>query len=285
MAKSGWIVDVTIENFQKEVLERSAQVPVVIDVWASWCAPCKQLLPILEKLTEEYAGRFILAKVNADEQQALVARLGVRSLPTVFLLHGGRLLDHFGGALPESGIRQWLDKYVEAAPADPREVAASLQLDGRLEDALAVLQAEYVKSPGDADLAIQLACLELKLGHLDAVARLVAGLPEDKKRLPQARQLQASLDYAAKAPDLPELDELVSRHEETPDDPRLLLQLGQKKLLLGLAEEGMAHLYDLQNSYPAEPLWRRSLLEAFEFLGMDHVLTRQYRRKLYASLH
>ncbi len=285
MDKKEWVFEATLDNFQTQVLERSTQVPVVIDVWAAWCAPCKQLMPVLEKLAAEYGGRFLLAKVNADEQQALVARLGVRSLPTVFLLHGGRLVDHFGGAQPESAVRKWLDRHVEAPPADPLVVAADLEAQGLIDEAAEVLSDEFARTPQNHEVAVQLAALRLKLGHYEDAGRILAALPEDRKRVPLARQVKAGLDYAAKAPDLPDIESLLRRLEMDPDKPQTLVQLGQKKLLMGREEEGIGHLFDLFVRFPGETRWRQALLEAFEFLGAEHPITRTYRRRLYASLH
>src|SRR6056297_2720250 len=138
MTNSQHIFEATMENFQQDVMEASAQAPVLIDVWADWCAPCKQLMPVLEKLVEEYKGGFRLAKVNADQQQELTASLGVRSLPTVILVKDGQAVDGFNSALPESELRQLLEKHVEAPAEDPYEKAHSLWEAGDVDGALAI---------------------------------------------------------------------------------------------------------------------------------------------------
>ena len=107
-AESPWIIDVTEENFDAAVVQRSNDVPVVVDFWATWCAPCRQLGPILEKLATEGAGAFLLAKVDVDQQPGIAQHFGVSSIPHVFAIHAGQLVNQFTGALPEGQIREWL---------------------------------------------------------------------------------------------------------------------------------------------------------------------------------
>ncbi|MDR3394503.1 MAG: thioredoxin domain-containing protein, partial [Parasulfuritortus sp.] len=109
--------DVDVSNFQQVVMEGSRSTPVVIDFWAPWCGPCKSLKPILEKLAEEYQGKFILAKINSDENQALATQFGVKGIPAVKAVIDGRIVDEFSGALPEGAVREFLDRLIPS-PAD-----------------------------------------------------------------------------------------------------------------------------------------------------------------------
>src|SRR5438067_10204776 len=108
------MIDVTLENFESEVIAASMEQPVLVDFWAEWCGPCKAIGPILEKLEDAYGGAFKLAKINSDEEQQLAQAFGVRSIPTVVLLKNGQPVDGFMGALPEGKVREFLDKHVSA---------------------------------------------------------------------------------------------------------------------------------------------------------------------------
>ena len=118
MNASAHIVEIDESNAQQLLIDESMTRPVVVDFWADWCGPCKQLMPILEKLADEYQGAFLLAKVNADEQQMLAQQLGVRSLPTVMVIKEGQPIDGFSGAQPESAVREMLDKHLPSPQAD-----------------------------------------------------------------------------------------------------------------------------------------------------------------------
>jgi putative thioredoxin len=115
------MIDVTLENFEAEVIAASMQQPVLVDFWATWCGPCKVIGPILEKLENDYGGRFKLAKIDSDQEQQLAGAFGVRSIPTVILMMGGQPVDGFMGALPEGQVRQFLDKHLPAADEAPVE--------------------------------------------------------------------------------------------------------------------------------------------------------------------
>jgi putative thioredoxin len=154
------MIDITIENFEQEVIAASMSQPVLVDFWAPWCGPCKAIGPILEKLETDYGGAFKLAKINSDEEQQLAGAFGIRSIPTVVLMKNGQPVDGFMGALPEGKVREFLDKHVQALegeeeeeplPEEPGEADPGAQLE-KLQHAVATDPAnddarfEYVKA-------------------------------------------------------------------------------------------------------------------------------------------
>jgi putative thioredoxin len=123
------MIDVTIENFESEVIAASMETPVLVDFWAPWCGPCKVIGPLLEKLETDYAGRFKLVKIDSDQEQQLAGAFGIRSIPTCILLKGGQPVDGFMGALPEGKIKEFLDKHVPGAEELEAEAAEEEALD------------------------------------------------------------------------------------------------------------------------------------------------------------
>ncbi len=287
MTDSQHIFDATAENFQQKVMEASATTPVLVDVWADWCAPCKQLMPILEKLAEEYQGNFQLAKVNADQQQELTASLGVRSLPTIILVKDGQAVDGFNSALPESEIRKLLEKHIEAPAEDPYEKAHALWEAGDIDGALAILTDLNRKDPGNLDVLIDLAQLKAEQGDLETAEQVLESLPPEEKLQHKAKQLAARVKFMKQSGELPPVAELEQKLEANPEDPEALHQLALQNVLQEKNAEAMELLIRLMkaDSGYKEGVARTTLLELFEKLGNNNSDVRAYRRKLYTMMH
>lgn len=279
--------DVSIEDFEAKVLIAAEQVPVVVDFWAPWCEPCKVLKPLLEKLAEEYGGRFLLAKVNADENPELSQHFGVRSIPTVKVLFQGQLVDEFSGALPEGQIREFLDRF--ALPAGPggnlREEAAALVAEGKLEEALAKLvEASHAKPD---DQAIQLDAIDvlMQLGRNDEAKQLLAG--EYTSEPDRANALRARLALADGAADTAEVE---ARLAANPTDHGARLELSRAYAAQGRYREAMEAALEVatRDRFFEEGAGRKALLQLFEALGGSEQyddLIREFRRKLSAALN
>lgn len=165
------MIDVTVANFETEVVEASMTTPVLVDFWAPWCGPCKSLGPVLEKLEVAYGGRFTLVKINSDEEQELSSAFGIRSIPTCVLMMGGKPVDGFMGALPEGQVKAFLDKHLPAenellAQEEEEEALQALD-DGDVETALTKLQLAVDTDPENDDARFDLVKLLLQQGHED----------------------------------------------------------------------------------------------------------------------
>ncbi|MCK0105056.1 thioredoxin [Marinobacter sp. S0848L] len=287
MTASPYIFDATMDNFPQEVMEASAKTPILVDVWADWCAPCKQLMPILEKLADEYQGNFLLAKVNADEQQELTSSLGVRSLPTVILVKDGQAVDGFNGAQPESEIRKVLEKHVEAPAEDPYEKAHALWEAGDLDGALAILTEMNQKDPENLDVLIDLAQLKAEQGDLETAEQVLESLPPEEKLQTKAKQLAARVKFLKQSGELPAIEGLEQTLEANPKDPEALHQLALHKVLQEQNAEAMDLLIRLMqaDSTYKDGVAKTTLVELFEKLGNNNADVRTYRRKLYTLMH
>ncbi|EMP55291.1 thioredoxin domain-containing protein [Marinobacter santoriniensis NKSG1] len=287
MSNSPYVFDATMENFQQEVMDASATTPILVDVWAEWCAPCKQLMPLLQKLADEYAGAFMLAKVNADEQQQLTASLGVRSLPTVILVKDGQAVDGFNGALPESEIRKVLDKHVEAPKEDPYDKAHRIWEEGDAEGALAILSEMNQKDPENLKVLIDLAQLKAEMGDLETAEQVLESLPPEEKMQHQAKQLAARVKFLKQSAELPPVKDLEMALEQNPKDPNALHQLALHRVLREENAEAMDLLIRLMqaDSTYKDGVARTTLIELFDKLGNNNPDVRTYRRKLYTLMH
>ena len=198
------MIDVTVENFETEVIAASMSTPVLVDFWAPWCAPCKTLGPILEKLETSYEGRFKLVKIDSDQEQQLAGAFGIRSIPTCILLINGQPVDGFQGALPEGQVREFLDKHVpsaeEAEALVEEEEAQDALAEGDTDTALEKLQHAVATDPANDDARFDYIKLLLQLGRDDdakvAFAPVIAKAATVRKFDALQRWMNA-IDFAA----------------------------------------------------------------------------------------
>jgi putative thioredoxin len=287
MTDSPFVFDATMDNFQEKVMDASSQVPVLVDVWADWCAPCKQIMPVLQKLADEYQGGFHLAKVNADQQQELTASLGVRSLPTVILVKNGQAVDGFNSALPEGEVRKMLEKHVEAPKEDPYDKAHRIWEEGDVEGALAILSEMNQQDPENLKVLIDLAQLKAEMGDLETAEQVLESLPPEEKMQHQAKQLAARVKFLKQSAELPPVKDLEMALEQDPKDPNALHQLALHHVLQennAAAMDLLIRLMQVDSKYKDE-VARTTLIELFEKLGNNNPDVRTYRRKLYTLMH
>jgi putative thioredoxin len=281
------IVNVTLDTFQAQVIEQSQQVPVLVDYWADWCGPCQMQMPVLQKLVEEYAGKFMLAKVNTDEQRELARDHGIRSLPTMRLFRHGEIVEEILGAQTESTLRILLDRYIERESDKIRASASEAFGQGRQEEALQMLQQARQEEPENHQLTLDYANLCLQAGRLEETERLLEELPHDIRNETEAVQLRALLDFSRAALDAPPVEELERSIAANPDDMSLRYRLGAIHVLNDRMEAAMdAFMAILQRDRKfRDDIGRRSLLAVFDILGNDSELVQRYRRQLFNALH
>jgi len=285
---SQYAFDVSIEEFESKVLIAADTVPVVVDFWAPWCEPCKVLKPMLEKLAEEYKGRFLLAKVNSDENPELAQHFGVRSIPSVKVLFQGQLVDEFNGALPEGQIRQFLDRI--ALPAGPddtdlRAEAAALVAEGKLDEALAKLVQASQANPQDQAVQLDAIDVLMQLGRNDEAGQLLSG--EFSEQPDRANALRARLALAAGAADTAALEAKLAAD---PADHAARLELSRAYAAQSRFREAMEAALEVitRDRFFNEGAGRKAMLQLFEALaGSEQYddLIREFRRKMSAALN
>jgi len=275
-------IQVTSETFETDVLQKSQETPVLVDFYAEWCGPCKTLGPMLERLADEYAGTFILAKVDADAEQMLVAGMGVRSLPTVVLFKNGQPADHFMGALPEGEIRVILDKHVERVEASPLERAAELVALGQYDEAIALYQLITADDPENYDVYLDMAQALLKKGDLDSAEAIVERLPDAQKMDPRAKSIAAGKafqDLLAGAPDRATCESRIAANDE---DSEARYFLAVHLMVSDDVESAITHLLTIirtDRQYNDDAA-RLLLIQIFDRLGNDDPRARTGRRQL-----
>lgn len=284
---SQFAFDVSIEDFEPKVLVPSDTIPVVVDFWAPWCEPCKLLKPILEKLAEEYKGRFLLAKVNADENPELSQHFGVRSIPSVKVLFQGQLVDEFNGALPEGQIRAFLDRIALPGEAggNLREEAAALVAEGKLEEALTILIAASQAKPDDQAIQLDAVDVLIQLGRNDEAGQLLSG--EYTQEPDRANALRARMALAAGAADTAELEAKLLTN---PADHAVRLELSLAYAAQSRFREAMEAALEviIRDRSFDEGAGRKAMLKLFEALAGGEQyddLIREFRRKMSAALN
>ncbi|MHB1213460.1 MAG: tetratricopeptide repeat protein [Thiobacillus sp.] len=275
-------LDVGLADFQQHVLDESKQRPVLVDFWAPWCGPCKSLKPILEKLAAEYGGKFLLAKVNSDDNQELAARYGVRGIPSVKAFLDGEPVDEFSGALPEAEVRAFLDRLVPGPADELRAQAAELRRAGDSSAALQMLADASKINPEHVGVRLDAAEIMLDLGESDEARRLMAGVPDDAD--PRVPQLKARLQFMGAAGE----DEaaLAARVAADENDLAARLKLANLLVAAGQYEAGMDQLLEIvrRDRSFGDDIGRKTLLSVFDLLGGGELLSR-YRRMLASILY
>ena len=266
------MIDITTENFETEVIHASLSVPVLVDFWAPWCGPCKSLTPVLEKLETAYEGRFVLAKINSDEQQELAAAFGIRSIPTCVLMMGGKPVDGFMGALPEGKLREFLDKHLPGedqlqAQADAEEAQEHLE-SGDIASALARMAQALQADPANDELRYDYIKLLIGSGDLDQAA---AQLAPTLARIPVPLQFEA-------------LQQWLNALEFVGNDPRGQWPLEQFDEAIAANKRDFAARFAKARVLMAANEWVAALDELLEIIMRDKKWDEEAPRKTFIAI-
>ena len=285
------IKDSNTQSFVKDVIELSKTTPVIVDFWAPWCGPCKQLGPALEKVVKQANGKVRMVKINVDENQQLAQQMRVQSLPAVYAFVNGQPVDGFMGALPESQLKQFVDRLgsqgslaeeIATALAEAQALLEQLDYEGA-----AQIFAQILEADGENIGAIAgLARCQIASGDLENAGATLALVPQAKSNDPQVLSARAALDMALNPVDVSEAGTLKARIDKDPDDFQARLDLAV--LLNGTGERAQAtdqliHVIRKMRSWNDEAA-RKQLVKLFEAWGPKDEFTLAGRRKLSSVL-
>lgn len=287
MADTPHVIDATVEGFQTQVVERSHQLPVVVDFWADWCGPCKMLMPVLTQLAESYGGKFLLAKVNIDQQQELAMQYGVRSVPTVKVFRFGAVVDEFMGVQPEGQIRAVIDRYIERESDRVINEASERFAQGETDAGIEMIRRVLADEPENQRAQLALTEMLVSSGKFAEARRILDELPVDQRMEDGVQALLARLEFAEAAADAPSAEALEQALADNPGDSEARYRLGARCLLDGDYERALESFLELmrRDRKYGDDAGRKAMVRIFELLGSDSELVGRYRRQMARLLY
>lgn len=285
MTESEFIVEVTAQNFEAAVIEQSMKTPVVLDFWAPWCGPCKTLGPLLEQEAIARKGAFVLAKLDTEANPELAAAFQIQAIPTVMVLDKGRPIDGFQGALAKKELGEFLDKFATKGTPPGLEEARALQLEGKFEEALALLEQNFEELVEDESARLLQTRLLLDLGRNEEAQEFFDALEDELQESEEGRIIRARLDLKSGADDLGSLSDLEAAFEADPSTANRFA-LAKAQLAAGQNEAGLEHLLDIVRTDRAfeDDAARKLMLETFDALGPEDPIANDYRYQLQMAL-
>lgn len=286
MSASPFVINVTRATFQQDIVQKSMELPVVIDFWAPWCNPCRQLAPILEALAAEMGGKFILAKVNTDEEPEIAQAFRVESLPTVFAMIQGQPVDQFSGLLTAEQVKEWVSRLLPS-PAQQLAQEAMALIETDPKTAESKFREALLLAPDEDSLKILLARVVLSQGRLDECATIIEGLEKRGFLEPEAERLKSELDVRRTASESGGVE--VARKAAEADPTNLILQIHLADAYAASQQHRKALelcLDIVQKDFgEARAEAKTTMVKIFDMLGPASELTGEYRRKLATALY
>jgi putative thioredoxin len=278
MGRSAYVLEVDEQTFQREVLDRSKEVPVVVDFWAAWCGPCRALTPILERLIDERQGRIYLAKVNVDENPYLAQAFRIEGIPAIKAIRDGKIVAQFEGLIPESQLAEFLDRLLPSPAADEVQQAAAIESSNPMEAARLYARA-LSKDPDFPPAILGMARIRLATGELDEAEYLANRVPPGGEHGAEADRIRAILRLKKLGGDLDARRQAVA---EDPENVQKLFDLGEALAAAGQYPEALQSLYAAaeRDKEMARGPVKELMVQIFHVIGQRSDLAEEYRDKL-----
>ncbi len=279
---SEWTVNVTEQDFENAVVERSHTVPIVIDFWAPWCGPCRAIGPVLEKLADEQQGKFILAKINVDENPALAQAFGIRSIPAVKAVRNGAITGEFLGAQPEPMIRQFVEQLLPSEAEALAQEGKRLQEQGKIQGAESLYRAALSQDPNQPQALLGLAHMLSERGEDADALPLLARVPLNSPEYAAAQQLSAQLRFKQTGVSADDEQQYREKLAANPNDIEARFDLSQVLAALGRYDEALTELLQVvkKDRKFRDDGARKAMLDIFEVVGPRSELAEHYRSEL-----
>jgi putative thioredoxin len=280
------ISDIKQDQFIEKVVEVSKNTPVLVDFWAPWCGPCKQLTPVLEKLVNKKNGKILLVKINVDENQEIAGQLNIQSIPTVYGFIDGKPVDAFQGAQPESKIETMIDKLIDTMPGNevPKllEEANSLLKNNEADQAKKIYETLIGMDPGNSKIIVGLLRSLIQLQNYEEAKEIINSVDETILQNEEVSKIIKLLENFGNNNNESKLDELCKRLDNNPNDHKLRFELAEIYLKANETEKGfqeLLYIFD-QNQKWNEEAAKKKLLEYFDLLGFNDPNVMSARKKL-----
>ena len=281
-----FIVDIMQDQFVDEVIEKSKTTPVIVDFWAPWCGPCKQLTPTLEKVVNKKKGKIVLVKINVDENQGIASQLNIQSIPTVYGFVDGKPMDAFQGAQPESKVEEMIDKIIDATPGNeiPGLIndAEALFTDQKFNEALKKFEKLVAIDPTNPKIISGLLRCYIQLKQFDEAKEIFDSLDEIMLANEEIKKIKKLLDNLTIKKDNFSFENLIEEIKLKPNDKNLRFKLAESYLSSTETEKGFDELLKI---FEEDPTWdesaaKKKLLEYFDLLGFNDPNVIEARRRL-----
>jgi putative thioredoxin len=284
VSASAHVVDVSPENFQTEVVEKSRDKPVLLEFYADAAEPSRQQAPVLRQLAEEYGGKFLLARIDIRANQQIVQQLGVRTLPTIKVIFQGQMVQDLEGMQQPETLRTLLDELTMSPMERVRVELDQLLEAGQRTQAIGMLQQVIAGEPKNNALKAELCDLLIQEGRSDEAKQILAALPPETEGIGKPRNRLEFIDLAA---DLPSLGELAARLERVPDELETRFNLSIRLVVDDQVEAALEHLLTIMKKDRdwEEQKARITMIKIFDLLGKGNELATRYRRSMFAFLH